>query len=582
MRAFKRILPTAGLVLVTGSAGCFEDPLGLDTDTGSQTDSGPADSTGPGTTGPGTTSSATSGTTGPGTTSSETSGTTGPGATEPSGETLETSASGTTSDASSAGSSSESGSTEGDTGSSGDEEGSTSTGECVGAGCPCQGDGECEDGLTCTAEVCSAPACGDGNQDVEVEQCDDGNLDDGDGCQSDCTPTEFTVHAGFWSTCLLIEGGRLRCWGRNAFGQLGYGHTDDLGLAVHPWQIPEVELPSPAAEISIGERFSCARIGTGDDVICWGAGFDGMLGTGSEDDQLDPAMLPPINLGAAGAMTLGTGERHSCAIDNNGDTRCWGRASEGALGYGNENDIGDNEAPVSAGVVSGGASAIGIGVGSEHTCVVLNGGTIRCWGESFRGQVGVGQFQDVGDDELPSAFAAIDFGTPATKVVAGSDHTCALFSDGSVQCWGAAQLGRLGDGNNSSGAIGDNELVTGRPPVALGGVAIDIGAGSAHTCALLEGGSMVCWGANGSGALGTGDTEPVGDDETPASAGPIDLPSPVVQMAVGGEHTCAVLDDSRVFCWGRNNAGQLGHAVSAGSILAPLMALPVQIFEPSG
>ncbi len=553
MRISKTILPGAGLMWIAASAGCFNP------DQPSQADSGTTDSMDSdfGTAG-------TTGTTTPGSETSDnpTSSTSNPNTSNPN-------------------TSSDSGSTDGAAGTSGDEGDETSTGECVGAGCSCLGGEDCDDGLTCVADVCVAPGCGDGTLDAASEQCDDGNRTDGDGCQSDCTETEFTVHAGFWGTCLLVEGGRLRCWGRNAFGQLGYGHTDDIGLAVHPWQVPEVALPSPAVEISIGERFSCARIGTGDDVVCWGAGFNGMLGTGNEDDETDPSMLPPINLGGAGAIALGSGERHSCSIANNGDTRCWGRGNQGALGYGNENDIGDNEEPASAGVVSGGASAIGIGVGSEHTCVVLNGGTIRCWGENFRAQVGSGGIEDVGDDELPSAFAAIEFDTPAVKVVAGSLHTCALLMDGSVQCWGSGNLGRLGRGDGSVERVGDDESVTSIPPVDLGGVAIDIGAGSSHTCALLEDGSMVCWGSNGDGQLGTGDTEVVGDDETPASVGPIDLPSAVVQMAVGGSHNCAVLDDSRMFCWGLNNVGQLGLAVNEGDVLAPTLAPPVQVFEPS-
>ena len=561
----------ASIVWLAATAGCFDSAPDVEADPTSQEDSSSTGSTDP-SVGPSSTSSTSS--------ASSASSTTGLSTTGPTGETSGASTTST-------GSNTETGDGETDTSgaeeqgtSTGPEDDGTSTGECVGAGCECIGDDDCDDGLRCTEDVCAAPACGDGTLDAGSEECDDGNRSDGDGCQNDCSVTDFTVHAGFWSTCLLIEGGRVRCWGRNSFGQLGYGHTDDLGLAVHPWQIPEVALPAPAVEISIGERFSCARIGMGDDVVCWGAGFDGMLGTGNEDDQTDPSMLPPISLGPAGAAGIGTGERHSCSIDNNGDTRCWGRANQGALGYGNENDIGDNEEPVSAGVVSGGSSAIALGVGSEHTCVVLGGGTIRCWGDNVRGQTGVQLIGDVGDDELPSNFSAIDFGTPAVKVVAGDIHTCALLLGGSVQCWGSGNLGRIGRGDGTTEHIGDNETVTSVSPVALGGVAVDLQAGHSHTCALLEGGDLVCWGSNNYGQLGTGDTEIVGDDETPASVGAINLPSPVVQMAVGGEHTCAVLEDRRMFCWGRNSVGQLGLAVNEGSVLAPLMALPVQVFEP--
>ena len=125
----------------------------------------------------------------------------------------------------------------------------------------------------------------------------------------------------------------------------------------------------------------------------------------------------------------------------------------------------------------------------------------------------------------------------AVAIAAGELHTCAVLDDGSVRCWGSGADGRLGYGNVAS--IGDTESPAAAGPVSLGigRSAVAITAGDSHTCALLDDGSVRCWGQGRSGQLGYASSASVGDDEQPATAGPVDLGAgrSAVAISAGGE-----------------------------------------------
>jgi alpha-tubulin suppressor-like RCC1 family protein len=161
--------------------------------------------------------------------------------------------------------------------------------------------------------------------------------------------------------------------------------------------------------------------------------------------------------------------------------------------------------------------------GGGHTCMVFGNGTVHCWGFDNTGQLGYGNTETIGDDETAASAGPVDLGGHrAIAVATGNFHTCALLDDGTVRCWGQGAFGQLGYGN--PGSIGDNETPAAAGPVDLGGhKATAITAGAFHTCALLDDGTVRCWGRNNFGQLGYGNTENIGDDETPASVGPVDL-----------------------------------------------------------
>jgi len=165
-------------------------------------------------------------------------------------------------------------------------------------------------------------------------------------------------------------------------------------------------------------------------------------------------------------------------------------------------------------------------------------------------------------DALP--FVALGANNKTTAVSVGTDHACARFADGRLKCWGANAGGQLGLGDTESRGDGDGEMGDALPFVDLGtGTKVRaVSAGNAHTCALLEDGRVKCWGSNSSGQLGLGDKENRGDaaDEMGEKLPAVELGTgrKATGVAAGGTHTCALLDKAEVKCWGENNLGQLG------------------------
>ena len=166
---------------------------------------------------------------------------------------------------------------------------------------------------------------------------------------------------------------------------------------------------------------------------------------------------------------VGAGLYHSCALVDAGTlpaptsrpVRCWGFSGNGQVGYANTTVIGDDEIPASAGPVDLGAgrTAIALAAGDYHSCAVLDDGNVRCWGYGNEGQLGQGSRGHIGDNESPGSVAPVRLGDgrTATAITAGGNHTCALLDNGSVRCWGLAEYGQLGLGNTPS--IGDGEQV---------------------------------------------------------------------------------------------------------------------------
>jgi hypothetical protein len=186
------------------------------------------------------------------------------------------------------------------------------------------------------------------------------------------------------------------------------------------------------------------------------------------DDEA-PGSVAPVDLGAGRrALAISAGAYHTCALLDNARVRCWGSSSLGQLGYGNKDTIGDDETPGSVSYVDLGAGrrALAVSAGTYHTCALLDGGAVRCWGEGEDGRLGYGNRNDIGDDETPGGFGPVDLILPAVAISAGARHTCAVLDSGKVRCWGYGADGELGYGNTHS--IGDNETPASVKPVGAG------------------------------------------------------------------------------------------------------------------
>lgn len=211
------------------------------------------------------------------------------------------------------------------------------------------------------------------------------------------------------------------------------------------------------------------------------------------------------------------------------------------------------------------------GPSSHHACAILSDGALICWGANESGQLGLGDTLSVGDEmgEV-EALQGVDLGGLEVKDVAlGRAHTCALLESLEVKCWGANAIGQLGLGNQTNVGDAPDEMGSALEAVDLGDHTVTaIAAGYTHTCAILDDQQIKCWGSNDSGELGLGDRNPRG--VTPGSMGDKLLPVQLgagrtaAQIALGNGFTCALLDSGDVKCWGSGDNGQLGQGSVVG------------------
>ena len=211
---------------------------------------------------------------------------------------------------------------------------------------------------------------------------------------------------------------------------------------------------------------------------------------------------------------------------------------------------------VGAGIANGGSGGDGAGGGlvatpvkqiatGGFTCALLESGKVRCWGANDSGQLGIGSIAEslAPQEDVSLGDVVVD------EVVVGRAHACAR-SGGDVYCWGADVQGSVGYPGPSPENVGDDELVSSVGPVAVGGAAFQLAAGSGHTCAVLGGGRLRCWGSGANGRLGYGKVNAVGDTETPDAAGDVPLGGRnVIRVSAGGAHTCAAFGDGALACW---------------------------------
>jgi alpha-tubulin suppressor-like RCC1 family protein len=404
---------------------------------------------------------------------------------------------------------------------------------------------------------------------------------------------------GFKHTCSRTDDGRIKCWGRNNEGQLGYDDTTNRGNGVGPNTntLAAVNLGTgrTAVAISAGDFQTCAILDNGD-TKCWGSNSNGEAGQGTVSAGIgraagQMAALQPINFGAGRrAIEIASGQRFTCARLDDNTVKCWGRNAEGQLGQGNVAELGVAPGDIAAAApvdLGAGLTPIALSLGHHHVCAVLtdSGGTrhTKCWGDNRWGQLGRGDTTNRGDNggEMGAALPDVTLGTGLTvdTLMATGGHNCAKLSDLSTKCWGLNTWGQVGlnAGNNNpadpllcAGAddcIGDaaNEMGDSLPPAIAAGNTAKMSLGYRHGCVLLTSGTLNCWGTNQEGQLGLGDNAGpkaiIGDaaGEMGALAATALKPGKIVEeLTAGGFHTCVWNTDDTLNCWGHNDTGQLG------------------------
>jgi len=343
------------------------------------------------------------------------------------------------------------------------------------------------------------------------------------------------IGGGGYHTCMLMADRSVRCFGENNWGQLGNGGFANSSTPV------TVNGLTAAVSVGAGIEHSCALLADGT-VRCWGTNFVGQLGDGTIGGG---SALPKPVQGLGGAVGLGSGGFHNCAIISDHTVQCWGRNQDGQLGNGNNTTDSGSPQPV-----TGLTGVVALAAGGYHTCALLADGTVRCWGRNDRGQVGDGTTISRSTPVVVSGM------TSAVQISGGLYHMCALLADATVQCWG----------QNDSGQIGNTQVFS-SVPVTVSGIAnaVAVSAGVFHSCALLSDGTVRCWGQNGNGQLGNGTTT--------NSSSPVDVSGlgDVVRVTGAGLHTCAILSNQAAQCWGYNVYGQLGNGNTTDSPIPVLV-----------
>lgn len=451
----------------------------------------------------------------------------------------------------------------------------------------------------------------------------DGQLGTGD-YNSRSIPTQVvgltsgvkSISAGLFFTCAVMTNGDAKCWGRG--GLLGAGVYEDQLTPVNV-----VGLAGITSKISVGESHSCA-LKTNNQVVCWGSNSNGQIGVGP---QVNVADLP-MQVGdlPEGILDISTGrtdscaitaenllmcwggfmfwfdefeyvhwtpeyvegvsqkvkqmvsrEDHQCALLSVGTMKCWGSDWYGELGGG------EFTSRPTGNFVKGLPGEITSVATSYHfTCALNDGGGVYCWGYNSGGGLGVGHnhpvFSPAPVQGLSSGVQAISAGfsnscallttggvkcwggggifypiditglsSGVTSITSGESHHCVIMTGGIVKCWGNNLYGQLGNGTNTYSSI----------PVFVVGLSTDVKsiiAGRYHTCAILNDGSVNCWGSNTHGELGTGSTSDF--ESVPQSV--TGLPEPVTSLALGNSYTCAITRSGEAYCWGYNYSGQIG------------------------
>ncbi len=330
-------------------------------------------------------------------------------------------------------------------------------------------------------------------------------------------------------TCVLLEGGAVKCFGKNGFGQLGYGHTEAVGRNPSPAAIAAINLGEPALRIATGYEHTCVQ-GTSKRVFCFGRNHLGQLGLGNNTSPFDAVADQPAEAQLANfavqlpelvqLVDLQAGGNATCAVLVDGKVRCWG-AMQVAGQNGTHGHLGDNEQPHVAPPITLAGPARSVTVGLYHACAVLNDGGVTCWGSNNYGQLGTGTAAGLGygGDSLAMPPPVLRFESPVREVVAGAFHTCARLDSGKVQCWGDNAFGQLGAGHTQR--IGDNEPATAAAPLTFAAPVVQLASAIHHSCALLANGAVQCWGNGAGGVLGHGNQNNVGDNEVAASVQPV-------------------------------------------------------------
>ncbi|HEU0012542.1 MAG TPA: hypothetical protein VFQ45_02625, partial [Longimicrobium sp.] len=349
------------------------------------------------------------------------------------------------------------------------------------------------------------------------------------------------------------------CWGGNSAGQLGDGSTA-------PSEVPRPVAADSLVQVAAGERFTCGTtLSRG--VQCWGDNSLGQLGDGGTASRTTAAAvaLPP---GVAGGVRgTAAGRHHACAAAASGQVACWGANGSGQLGTPSTAACGTPATPCAPlpAVVPGTGAAVFAAAAATYTCALGQDERAACWG--------VLPWRD-GTPVSPQPTAPLLL---LTRLATGADHACGLTPAGFAYCWGMGGWGQLGT-DRVAVRCGGVPCTPVPVPVEGGILFSQIAAGDGFTCGLATNERIYCWGRNDRGQRGApAGSAACGGQPCETIPRPVEGLHRFSALGTGAAHACAVTPQGRLYCWGRNDQGQLGVGDRLDRslptpVLAPLVA----------
>jgi len=348
----------------------------------------------------------------------------------------------------------------------------------------------------------------------------------------------------------------LLAWGQNAFGQLGNGGTTDSDLPV------TVHLPSGVRAVQVrgGGNFAVA-VTAGDGVMAWGINPSGQLGAGRIARSRIPVRVRLPRQVDGEVAQVRAGSVFALALTATGQVWAWGDGAAGDLGDGRTSNA---FIPVHV-PMPGGARIASISAGCIHSLALTAGGEVLAWGNNKYGQLG--DDSTTASDvpvrvELPRSFKAV-------AVAAGCYDSLALGADGEIFAWGDNQDGQLGDGQPNMVNVLPVEIFVQVTGPAVGKV-VQIYGGCEHTLALTSNGTVLAWGDDVEGELGT---SPAGSVSRPARVAGL-AGRRVSSIAVGCFTSYARTASGQELAWGHADDGELGDGSFDDAFLPVTVHLP--------
>lgn len=320
-----------------------------------------------------------------------------------------------------------------------------------------------------------------------------------------------------------------------------------------------VGIESDWEDVSAGFQHTCG-IRKGGSLWCWGRNSEGQAGNGAFENVYAPA---EIGEGVAwdGA---GLGDYWTCGVAKDNSLWCWGSHVNGSA---REDKKTANAVPERLALKSGNLSEIkflDIAPGDGHVCGLAVGGKIYCWGAPRRlGRSGEEYGKEPAEIDASNVNAPKEF----TDLSVGSGHSCGLTGDGRAFCWGRNDFGQTGTGTFSENVDIPTAVLI--EDIAGSKIFSRIAAGTFHACAIMDDGAAYCWGKNGNGQLGCGDTS---DRAKPVkvAAGGLKGSKEFIVVSAGFSHTCGITKDNLALCWGEVFTGKTCNGYKDPNCLAPI------------